>query len=234
MQVTLNNTVFTIIHHTNKKIKRVSLVLQSQSEIVIKTPLKFKAHKIKEIVYQHQEWILSTLENKPIKSKFEFVTGGELPYLGKKYPLKLLSDKSVINVKFIFEEECFIVKHNPQTNTYEEFMEGLKQFYKFNAPKVINPLVENWSHKMELFPNKLGYRFAKTRWGSCSSCNNISLNYMLLQFDIEVIEYVVVHELSHITHKNHSSKFWSLVSYYLPHYKKLEQQMGYSLLWSEK
>jgi len=68
---------------------------------------------------------------------------------------------------------------------------------------------------MNLFPSKVSFRFNKTRWGSCSYKNSIVFNYYLSKLPIELIEYVVVHELAHIEHKNHSKKFWDLVEKYL-------------------
>jgi len=86
-------------------------------------------------------------------------------------------------------------------------------------------MFDEWTYKTQLFPNKIGYRYAKGRWGSCSHINNISINYKLLQFEKKAIEYVVIHELCHIQEKNHSSKFWDLVSFYMPDYKKVESTL---------
>ena len=73
-----------------------------------------------------------------------------------------------------------------------------------------------------MIPQKIGYRKAKRRWGSCSYANNISINYMILQFPKDVIGYVVLHELCHIKEKNHSKRFWNLLSSYMPKYKQQE------------
>ena len=79
MEIILDNTVFTLIHRTNKKIKRISLALENRSEIIVKTPLKFKSHMIKEIVFEHKDWILRTLNKVPSKNSFDFISGGEVP-----------------------------------------------------------------------------------------------------------------------------------------------------------
>lgn len=221
-QITLGNHSFTLIHRTNKKIKRISLALENQNEIIIKTPLKFKSHKLKEIVYEYQEWILKSLQKVPAKNSFDFVSGGVVPFLGVNYPMKLQINENMENVKFSLDDEVFVVEYNSKCSKYEDFIEGLKLFYKFHAQRVIDPIFDEWTYKTQLFPNKIGYRYAKGRWGSCSHINNISINYKLLQFEKKAIEYVVIHELCHIQEKNHSKKFWNLVSLYMPDYKKVE------------
>jgi len=101
--------------------------------------------------------------------------------------------------------------------------EKLIKFYKEKAEEIITPLVEKNSKLMELFPSSLKYRNNKTRWGSCSYKNGINLNLNLLKYPIYVIEYVVIHELAHIKHKNHSRDFWKLVEKFCPNYKNCEK-----------
>ena len=224
-QITLDNHTFTLIHRTNKKIKRISLALENKNEIIIKTPLKFKSHMLKEIVYEYKEWILKSIQKVPSKNSFDFVSGGVVPFLGVNYPMKLIVNEKMKNVKFSFNDEVFTVEYNENCSQYDDFISGLKLFYKFNAQKIIDPLFDEWTYKTQLFPNNIGYRFAKGRWGSCNHLNNISINYKLLQFEKRAIEYVVLHELCHIQEKNHSKKFWDLVAFYMPDYKKVENTL---------
>jgi len=221
-QITLDNHTFELIHRTNKKIKRISLALENKNEIIIKTPLKFPSHKIKEIAYEYKDWILRSISKVPAKNSFDFVSGGVIPFLGVNYPMQLVINENMKNVRFTFNDEVFTVEYNENCSAYENFIEGLKLFYKFNAQKIIDPMFDEWTYKTQFFPNEIGYRYAKGRWGSCSGVNNISINYKLLQFDKKAIEYVVLHELCHIQEKNHSKKFWDLVSFYMPDYKQVE------------
>jgi len=224
-QITLDNHTFTLIHRTNKKIKRIGLVLENKNEIIVKTPLKFKSHMIKEIVYEYKDWILRSIQKVPSKNSFDFKSGGVVPFLGKNHSMNLVENEKMKNVRFSLDDEVFTVEYNDSCNTYEDFVEGLKLFYKFNAQKIIDPLFDEWTYKMQLFPNKIGYRYAKGRWGSCNHINNISINYKLLQFEKKAIEYVVIHELAHIQEKNHSKKFWDIVALYMPDYKTVESTL---------
>jgi len=72
---------------------------------------------------------------------------------------------------------------------------------------------------------KVSVRKQKSRWGSCSSKGTISLNDRLIEHREEVIDYVIIHELSHLVHMNHSPKFWALVQKHCPNYKLLKRQL---------
>ncbi len=95
----------------------------------------------------------------------------------------------------------------------------LDEFYRKNAKEIIPKLVQKYSEKMNLFPTSIKYRKNKNTWGSCNYNNGLNFNTYLCKFPIEIIEYVVIHELAHIKHKNHSRKFWNLVGFYCEDYK---------------
>lgn len=98
-------------------------------------------------------------------------------------------------------------------------------FYKARALEMMPQLVDKHAKRMQLFPSALKFRKNKTRFGSCSAKNSISLNILLMKYPLEVIEYVIIHELAHIKHKNHSRKFWGLVEEYCPDYKRLDKAL---------
>jgi len=82
------------------------------------------------------------------------------------------------------------------------------------------------SKKTGLSFNKVSIRNQKTRWGSCSFANNISLNIKLINLPEKLIDYVIYHELVHTVEKNHSRNFWNLLNHYLPESKKLNKELN--------
>ena len=94
---------------------------------------------------------------------------------------------------------------------------------KEEAQALILPLVEKWSSIMMLTPSYVGFRKNRTRWGSCSGKNRLNFNTYLAKMHPDFVEYVVVHELAHIKHKNHSKDFWAEVEKYLPDYKERQK-----------
>ncbi len=78
---------------------------------------------------------------------------------------------------------------------------------------------------MNLYPKKVSFRKAKTRWGSCSSKDFISLNIALAALPRTLSDYIIIHELAHIKHKNHSKEFWALVKRHYPNYKDARDEL---------
>ena len=106
----------------------------------------------------------------------------------------------------------------------EDFkIKNLDTFYKKEIIKYLPDLVDIYSKKMNLIPSSLKYRKNKRTWGSCNYKNGLNFNILLMKFPIELMEYVVIHELAHIKHKNHSKKFWDLVEEFCPDYKQREK-----------
>jgi predicted metal-dependent hydrolase len=91
------------------------------------------------------------------------------------------------------------------------------------AESVIPPLVRTWSEKLGLVPAGLRITGAKQRFGSCSAKNSLCFSYRLLLYPREAVEYVVVHELAHIAHKNHGRDFYALIAAVLPDYRAREK-----------
>ena len=106
------------------------------------------------------------------------------------------------------EEERLTAKHK------------VRNYYKKTAVKELQQLIKIWSKKMDLHPKDLSFRLQKSKWGSCGSNGHISLNWGLITCPFEVMEYVVIHELAHLKHQNHSKRFWALVESFCPDYKQ--------------
>ncbi len=124
--------------------------------------------------------------------------------------------------EFVIRHENWIEK-NLKTQKNREYLKPLTnqevENLKKSAKEVIPKRVEYYSKVMGLFPTGVKITSAQKRLGSCSYKNSLCFSYKLMQFPQDVIDYVVVHELAHIEHKNHSNDFYELISQYIPGYK---------------
>lgn len=130
-------------------------------------------------------------------------------------------------LRFVDEKSEWISKHLQKLQKDREYLceegsftkEELEKLVKF-AKQVIPEKVAYYARIMDVSYGKISVRKQKTRWGSCSREGNLSFNVLLMMAPPEVLDYVVVHELSHRLEMNHSPRFWSHVETVLPGYKK--------------
>ncbi len=127
---------------------------------------------------------------------------------------------------FVIKHEKWIEKHlaiakkHYEGNSYKDLSEDEINSLKKKAAEIIPSRVKYYSEIMEVKPTGVKITSAMTRWGSCSAKNSLCFSYRLMLYPIEVIDYVVVHELAHIKLKNHSKFFYEEIEKYMPDYKE--------------
>lgn len=132
--------------------------------------------------------------------------------------------------KFIIQKEKWILNVIKKQEEYKNREDKIneKRIKKYTDEEFFNIIktnVEKYSLLMNLFPNKVKIKDMKCAWGSCTSNKNISFNSELIYFDEYIIEYVIVHELSHLKYMNHQKEFWNLVEKYITNYKSLRKEL---------
>jgi predicted metal-dependent hydrolase len=96
----------------------------------------------------------------------------------------------------------------------------LENFYRSRARDYLTDRTDHYAERMGVEHKKLELRNQRTRWGSCSTGGTISLNWRLIMAPPEVVDYLVVHELAHLTEQHHGREFWQLVGEHVPNYKE--------------
>jgi len=103
--------------------------------------------------------------------------------------------------------------------------EALQLFYREKAAIKITPRVKKWSKATGLTPAALKFRKLDKRWGSCTADNEIIFNHDAVKLPFTLIDYIVVHELCHIKHKDHSKAFYRELAKYMPDSAVLEERL---------
>jgi len=192
--------------------------------VQVKTNTATSEEEIEAFIIKKSGWILKHLQSYKTKAQEgEIQTGSRLYYLGKSYYVQLIKEeRKGIEIHFIHSR--FIIKA-PVNVTQTALHQAVESFYKFKATEKILPLTKKWAEIMHVVPAHISFRKANKRWGSCSPTNRISFNYHLMKLPTSLIEYVIVHELTHICCKNHSPEFWALVGNFMPDYRKKEEKI---------
>jgi len=201
-----------------KNIKHLTIKVISESLVEIHAPNNISDKKIQTIIDKKKLWIYKTITKLPKNKKDikEYISGEAFWYLGKRYRL----DVTKTNHKGLkFKYNKFILNINNKVNAKELF----EKFYKEKAKEKLIPRVYFYANKMGISINDVKIRNMKKRWGSCTSNNDIILNYHLIKAPWRVIDYVIIHELAHTIEFNHSKKFWQIIKIQIPDYKKAQE-----------
>lgn len=187
------------------KSRRRSLVLEiiNKGDIVVKAPYIISGSRIKSFLQSRSGWISSRLRqiDKSIK-EYPLTPGSKIPFKGKDIELFILDSKDI--------------------------KKELKDWYKTRAREEITTLVNRYSKLLKVNVNRIYIREQKTRWGSCSSKGNLSFNWKIILTRPELINYLVIHEMCHMIHMNHSKEYWKLVSVYDRDYRRHRKELNES------
>ena len=193
--------------------------------VLVKTNATTTIEQINEMVQNKSAWISKKLDIfKSIAINKDITTGSRLYYMGKSYYVQMATDEAANDITINFTHSKFHITTPPKYSD-AELNNVIESFYKQKAQEKIIPLTKKWAKTMEVSPEHISFRYSKNRWGSCSSTNRISFNYHLVKLSSSLIEYVVIHELAHITFENHSKDFWKLVHKHLADYKVKEDKI---------
>ena len=193
--------------------KTIALEINADGELIVRAPFYASEIQIMDFVRRKQDWIRDKTkqmhQRKENQPRLGIREGDTLYYLGQTYPVVKSESTSGS-----FDGKVFSL---PQGKTTGEM---LTAWYHKQAVKIIKPRVEVYECKMHVKPAGIRITSARTRWGSCSYVNHINFSWHLVMCPLDVIDYVVVHELCHIWHKDHSKLFWASVAEYDPDYKE--------------
>ena len=216
------NIVFDVERKSNLKNTYITV---DTDGVLVKTNTDTTIEDINNMVKNKSAWVSKKLDIfKSIAINKDITTGSRLYYLGKSYYVNMIKDDTASHVTINFTHSKFHIT-TPIKYTDIELHHAIENYYKQKAVEKIIPLTKKWAKVMNVTPEHISFRYSKNRWASCSSTNRVSFNYHLVKLSSSLIEYVVIHELSHITFENHSKDFWTLVHKYLPDYKTKEDKI---------
>lgn len=210
---------FTVTKHPRSK--NIKLSVLADGSLKVTAPHYTKESHIREFISSQQIWIKK--QQQKIKSKPQLETKEHVYIFGKKYT-KVLTSPPAYPLGIHTQSNNLIVSCIPTTiepPTWDTRHDTkAHSFLKKTAHKYCSTQTQNWAKKMNISYGKVTLKKQKTRWGSCSSQGNLNFNWQLVHFEPKIIDYVIIHELAHRVHMNHSAKFWALVAKYDPHYKE--------------
>jgi len=218
-----------------KKVKNINLRIKPNMEVYISVPMNLHRDYIENFIRSKEGWIKSVLEKiEDVKEKqkgFEYKTGEIHKFLGKEYTLTVkIGNFNNVNLKNngnnpAKSNEIILTVNENIFENIDEKKKIMEKWYFENAKKLFPQFMEKWLKILDEHVEKVAIKPMKTRWGSCNYVKKyINLNVELIKRTPFEIEYVVLHELTHLKYPNHGKGFY--VERYMPNYKVAEKMLN--------
>jgi predicted metal-dependent hydrolase len=195
--------------------RTIALIIERDGTLTVRAPMRLPHAAIDAFIQQKADWIVRTREKlkalKPAPLR-QYVDGETFLFLGSSFDLKLVQHQRP-DLQF---DNGFTLSQSAQPKGGQRFL----KWYKERACEVIFERVREYAARYKFTPKQVKISSAKTRWGSCSPDGTLNFTWRLVMAPLDVVDYVVVHELAHLRVKNHSSKFWQVVESIYPEYGK--------------
>ena len=204
MKYEIENTLYNVIIK-RKNNKNTYIRVDENKNIIVTTNYFVTTNKIKQILESNINFLKKNLA-KEKKEGFYL--------MGKKYDI--IIDEKIKNIEI--DEITIKVKDEKKLNNW--YKKEISRIFKEHLDFYYNKFEENIPYPT------LKIRAMKTRWGVCNrKIKSVTLNLNLVKYDSTCLDYVIVHELSHFVHFNHSKAFWNIVEKYYPNYKEIEKKL---------
>lgn len=205
--------------------KLLGITVTPEMEVLVKAPVNSSFEKIEEIVRKRAPWIIKQqsffLSFHPKQPARKFVSGETHLYLGRQYRLKTINEP-IESVKL---KGAYIEVTTPDKTRTEALVKAWYLAHaKVKFQQLATPLIERFK-KYQVAPSSLVLREMPTRWGSCTPKGKIILNPELIKAPKICIEYVIVHELCHLVHHDHTQKFFDLQTREMRDWEKWKQRL---------
>ena len=218
------------IFFTQKKSYRrrtISICIDKKARVTVSAPSYSPQKDIDNFIHEKAEWIQEKIDQAQeyvdyISSK-KYEHGHRFFFLGQDYPLYVES-RDIKRLKIDFDGCRWMISlpnHLDGRDRREKIKDALFKWYRDQAKELVGGRVFHYSRIIGLGPQAISIRTQKRIWGNCDTrTGKINLNWSIILTPVNVIDYIVVHELCHLKVPNHSQRFWREVKRFFPNYKE--------------
>jgi predicted metal-dependent hydrolase len=212
-----------IIDYSVKYTRRqtIQLKLINLKNLEVTAPLRTPQQQILQIIQAKMKWLtkqvarLTALADTEVNT--EIRNGATALYLGHRIRIVSATDSSHHSVNL---RDNILTITTSTRDSDGAAHQLLQTWYVRQATALLQAQTAVWSAKIGVRPKRITVKDQKTRWGSCSALGNINYNWRIIMAPLQVVDYLIVHELCHLLVPNHSAYFWAAVATYLPDFKK--------------
>ena len=206
------------------------------TDLQVRIPEHLEDQRVAEILKQKRPWIRSKvaeLQRVPPHRTKELVSGETFPYLGRNYRLKVQEGNQVgvcLSGGYL-RATIRPTEHNESQEL--RIQQYLQNWYRSRALERLQDKTHRYAQQIGVSPAGISVRNFKSRWGSCDKKGDVVFNWNIIKAPHSIVDYVVIHELCHLIHPNHSKVFWELVGRHdasYPEHRQWLRKTGAGLL----
>jgi predicted metal-dependent hydrolase len=216
------------IHVIRKDVKNINFSIRtSDSRVRVSAPRNISNHDLYLAISARADWIrdkIRLIQARPIKVNCSYQSGDKINYLDQQYVLKL---KEQSNFTKVVERDSDILEMHVLPECAEEIKEKLLyEWYRAKLKEQIPVYIEKWQPIIGKQVANWGVKRMKTRWGSCNiSKKRIWINLELAKHPKACLEYVVVHEMTHLLEHSHNARFKCLLDKFMPDWRRIDKEL---------
>lgn len=216
-QVAIGSHIIPYALKVSTRAKRVRLTI-ANGEVSVTVPHRLRGFSIEGFLQEHGQWILAKLEQTTKRKAHPTLPKDVILVTGVPIRIERVEEKErKARAKVDLTRDRVIVR--VPAGSRIATLSIVEDWLRDRARDAIAQVVVRQSARMQAHPTGLTIRDQRTRWGSCSGKGTLSFNWRLIMAPPAVMEYVVIHELGHLFHPNHSKDFWAVVAKYAPDFK---------------
>lgn len=223
-----NSSICYAVMRSARRKKTIEITLDPTEGILVAAPVAASAQAIRDIVLKRASWILARADEGVLQPKPKlFVSGETLPYLGREVRMDV-THADVPAVRLRFSHWAFDLTVPSRLDGEERrtmVRTAFLKWYRRRAADAVRRSVTRWSGLLGVTPTGVAVRDQRQRWGSCGPDGTLRFNWRIVMSDASLLDYVVVHELAHLMHRNHSREFWTTVERVMPDFRLRRQRL---------
>ena len=226
---TLNNETihFGLIY---KKRKTMGIYIDVYGNLELRVPKDTPDSSITELLEKRWTWIHRNITEMKEKTKgFKekvYEDGEEFLLLGRHYPIEIKEVSSSSEAGVALGHDVIVVSIKEKDE--ELIRKMLTRFYKQQCKKTVEARIRHYQPYFKTKPTSIKIMANKKHWGTCNSKRELTFNWRLVMAPLDVLDYVVLHEMCHMVHLNHDRSFWRLVGKYMPDYEDKQDWLSHS------
>jgi predicted metal-dependent hydrolase len=198
--------------------KTASIYIERDGSISVLVPENLTDRQVEDLLEGKRKWIYSGIAEwqdlNAQKVHRDYVNGEGYLYLGRSYRLKLVAD---LGEPLMLRDGYFCLR--AKDGSVAEADAAFKAFYKEKGAIRIPPRVDYFKEKLGVEPKAIKVIDLKHRWASCTPSGNLNFHWKCMMAPLTIIDYIVVHELAHLIHPNHTQGFWNEVDKVMPDFQ---------------